>query len=204
MPLAFSLDLDTGAIDQQMQRPLGAPIEDVDGQGLLAAGQCAEVGHSPIETDQLQQALDEPGRLPQCHPEQHLHRQARLDGGITVSLLSATPACRRGVPAHLWVEPDRQRASALERFIIGWPVFGLVGRGRRSAHATQLPCWIHEMNPSQDLFNRAQFVVQYDFIPLQHADFRGSGTGLLQNRPKCCKLRKLGKIAIDRVNDMLC
>ena len=81
------------------------------------------------------------------------HREARLDSGIAVGLLAATPACRRGIPAHLGVKPDRQRAPALERFIIGWPVPGLVSRGCRSAHAAQLPCWIHEMNPSRDLCN---------------------------------------------------
>ena len=37
MPLAFPLDLDAGAIDQQVQWPLGAAVGDVYGQGLLAA-----------------------------------------------------------------------------------------------------------------------------------------------------------------------
>jgi EPS-associated MarR family transcriptional regulator len=50
---------------------------------------------------------------------------------------------------------DRQRASALERFVIGWPISGLVGWRGRSAHASQLPRWIHEMNPSPGLCNRA-------------------------------------------------
>ncbi len=74
VPLAFALDLDPGAVDQQVQRALGAPIRDVHGQGLLAAGQRAEVRHLPVQADQLQQALDEPGRLPQRHAEKHLQR----------------------------------------------------------------------------------------------------------------------------------
>src|SRR5690606_22362645 len=78
-----------------------------------------------------------------------------MDGGIAVGLLAATPTCRRGIPAHLGIEPDRQRAAALERFIVGWPVPGPVGRGCRSAHVSQLPRWIHEMNPTRDLCNRA-------------------------------------------------
>jgi len=49
IPLAFTFDLDPGAVDQQVQRPLGASIWDVHGQCLLAAGQCAEVGHRPVE-----------------------------------------------------------------------------------------------------------------------------------------------------------
>ena len=47
------------------------------------------------------------------------------------------------------------RAAALERFIVARPVPRPVGRRCRSAHADQLPRWIHEMNPSRDLCNRA-------------------------------------------------
>ena len=110
-----------------------------------------------LQAPKAQQALDETGCLPQRHAKQHLHGKACLDGGIAVALLAATPACRRGRPVHLGVEPDRQRATALERFIVGWPVPGLVGQGGRSAHAPQLPRWIHEMNPSWDLCNRAPY-----------------------------------------------
>src|SRR6056297_218675 len=155
VPFAFALDLDPGAVDQQVQRALGATIWDADGEGLLAAAQRAEVGHRPVEADQAQQALDEAGRLPESHAEQHLHRKAGLDGGIAIGLLTAAPASRRSLPAHLGVKPDHQRAPAFERFIVGWPVPGLVDGGCRSAHASHLPHWIHEMNPSQDLCNRA-------------------------------------------------
>ena len=130
-----------------MQRALRPTVGDVDGQGLLAARQGAEVGHRPVEPNQPQQAFDEACRLPKRHAEQNLHRKARLDCRIAVRLLSATPACRRGIPAHLGVKPDRQRAPALERFIVGWPVPCLAGRGCGSAHAPRLPRWIHEMNP---------------------------------------------------------
>ena len=57
MPLTFKLD--PRAVHQQVQRPFGAAIRDVHGQGLLAPGQGAEVEHRPVETDQPQQALDE-------------------------------------------------------------------------------------------------------------------------------------------------
>ena len=53
MPLAltFALDLDPSAVDQQVERTPGAPIRDVDGEGLLAAAQRAEVGHRPVKAD---------------------------------------------------------------------------------------------------------------------------------------------------------
>lgn len=74
-----------------------------------------------------QQALDKPGRLVRHHAAQHLHRQAGLDRGITVVGLAATLAGRCGCPRHGRIEPDRQRAAALERFGVGRPVPGLVG-----------------------------------------------------------------------------
>ena len=92
VPFAFALDLDPGAVDQKVQRTLGATIWNADGEGLLAAAQRAEVGHRPVEADKPQQAFDEAGRLPQRHAEQNLHRQTCLDGGVTVGLLAAMPA----------------------------------------------------------------------------------------------------------------
>ena len=154
VPLPFALDLDPGAVDQQMQRAVGTAVGDVYLQGLLAARQLAEVGHLPIKTDQTQQALDEPGRLAQRHPEQHFHRQAGLDGGVTVVRLAPELSSRRSVLGHRRIKPDRRRAAALERLAVGWPVAGLVERGCGSAHASQLPRWNHEMNPSRDLRNR--------------------------------------------------
>ena len=64
VPFAFSLDLDPGAIDHQVQRALGATVGDVNGQGFLTARQRAEVGHRPVEANQAQQAFDEPCCLP--------------------------------------------------------------------------------------------------------------------------------------------
>jgi hypothetical protein len=68
VPLAFALDLDPGAVDQQVQRAVRAAVGDVDLQGLLAPRQRAEVGHRPVQADQPQQALDEPGGLASAMP----------------------------------------------------------------------------------------------------------------------------------------
>src|SRR5690606_24476111 len=67
--------------------------------------------------------------------KQHLHRQAGLDGCVTIVRLSATFACWPGLPGHLGIEPDRQRATTLQSFVIGGPIPGLVGGGAGSAHA---------------------------------------------------------------------
>ena len=155
VPLAFVLNPDASAVDKQVQRLFGATIRDVDGECLLAAAQRAKVGHRPFKPDQAQQAFDEPGRLPQRHAEQHLHCRVSLIGRIAVSLPATTLSCRRGLPDHLGIEPDSQRAPALERLIVGWPVLGLASRGCVSAHASQLTCWIHEMNPAENLCDKA-------------------------------------------------
>jgi hypothetical protein len=47
VPLPFALDLDAGAVDQQVQRTLRPAIGDVDLQGLLPPAQGAEVRHRP-------------------------------------------------------------------------------------------------------------------------------------------------------------
>ena len=54
VPLAFTFHLDAGAIDEQVNRPLGAAIWDGHVQGLLPPGQGAEVRHGPSESGQLQ------------------------------------------------------------------------------------------------------------------------------------------------------
>src|SRR6056297_953290 len=117
----------------------------------LAPAQSAEIRHRPLEADQPQKALDEACGLPEGHAEEDPHRQARLDRGIAILRLPASLAGRRRHPDHVRIEPDRQGAALLQRFVAGRPVLGLGARRDGSAHAGQLPRWIHEMNPSPGL-----------------------------------------------------
>jgi len=73
----------------------------------------------------------------------------------TVVGLAAAFTGGRSLPDHGGIKPDRQRAAALERFVVGGSVPGLVGGACGSAHALQLPHWIHKVNPLWDLCNRA-------------------------------------------------
>lgn len=113
-------------------RVKGGPPLTSGGDGVMALASvegtiCGDAGD--LLVDQSKQAFDEASRLPECHAEQHLHGQTGLDGGVTVVGLSATFAGRRGLPDHGGIKPDRQRAAAPERFVIGRPVPGLVGGG---------------------------------------------------------------------------
>lgn len=125
-PLAFAFSLDAGAVDRQGQRPIGPTMGDTDLQGLLATAERAEVRSRPGQTDQPQQALDEPCGLSQRHAEQNLHRHAGQAGGIAAGGLAATFAGRRGFSGHGGVKPCRQRTPALWCCVIGGPVPGLV------------------------------------------------------------------------------
>ena len=155
VPLTFTLDLDPRAVDQQMQRTLRPPMRDVHGKGLLTTAERAEVRHVPVQADQAKQALDEASRLPKRHAEKDLHRQAGLQGSAAVDGLPTPLAGRLRRPCHARIKPDRQRSAALERLVIRGPVQGLVPWGVRSAHPPKLSRWIHKMNPSRDLCNRA-------------------------------------------------
>ena len=73
--------------------------------------------------------MRQPGRLSERYAKQNLHRQAGLDSSIAVVGLATTLAGGRGLPGHGGIKPDRQRTTALERFVIGRPVPGLVGGG---------------------------------------------------------------------------
>lgn len=91
--------------EEEVQWSPEATVGDVRGQGFLMAQQRAEVGHRPVKAGQSKPALDEPGRLPECHAKQHRHRKARLDSGIAVGPSPAASACRRGVPRNSGLEP---------------------------------------------------------------------------------------------------
>jgi len=55
------------------------------------------------------------GPCQKTHAEQHLHRQAGLNGGVTVNGLPSTLAGRLRRPRYTGIEPDCQRPAALER-----------------------------------------------------------------------------------------
>lgn len=81
--------------------------------------------------------------------------QAGLDGCVIIDGQSPALADRLGFPGHSGVVSDRQRAAALQRFVVDGPVHGLVGGWCGSSHVAQLPRWIHKMNPPADLCSRA-------------------------------------------------
>lgn len=59
VPFTFSLDLDPGAVDKEVERPIRTPIGDVDYQGFLPTAERTEIRHQPGEACQPQGALEQ-------------------------------------------------------------------------------------------------------------------------------------------------
>ena len=69
--------------------PLTLLIDNSNGQRLLSPTQGTEVRQRPIQSDQFQQAFHKTRGFPQGQTEQHFDCEARLDGRIAISLLTA-------------------------------------------------------------------------------------------------------------------
>ncbi len=126
LPLAFAQELDAGAVNQQVQRRGAGPVGQLHAQAFLTPAHGAEVGHFPVQTRQAQQAFNRAQTLAQSQAEQAFDAQAELDRGVREYLLAPPLATGRGVPLHVFVQPDRERPSGLERGVVLGPVRGLV------------------------------------------------------------------------------
>ena len=107
LPLSIAEKLDAGAVNQQVQGAIGAPIRDLNGERLLPTAQGRIVWHRPVQARQLQQAGNHPGRLPERQLEQDLDRQTELDRSIREQRGATGAAVMRREPNHLLVQPDQ-------------------------------------------------------------------------------------------------
>ena len=57
VPFTLFFDLDPGAVDQEMQEAVRAPIRNIDCQGFLPAAQRAEIWNRPVQSSQAQKAF---------------------------------------------------------------------------------------------------------------------------------------------------
>ena len=108
IPLTFALCLDASAVDQEVQRTSATAIWQTYFQRSLTAAKGAEIGHHPIQTNELQQALHKACSLAQRQSEQHFQSETSLDRSVTEVLLPTTPAARRWHPNQLGIKPNRQ------------------------------------------------------------------------------------------------
>ena len=149
LPFAVTADLDPGAVDQEVERPIGAPVRDLDGKGLLPPAQSRTVRHGPVQVRQLQQAGNDLCRLPARRLEQNLDRQTELDCCVQERSRPTGTAIMRREPGHVLVQPDQQRTAPAKRGSVTGPVCRAVAGGGWLAHATRLTAWIHVVNPRQ-------------------------------------------------------
>lgn len=155
LPFIFAQELDAGAVHQQVQRAGAGSVGQLHPQRLLAPTHGAVVGHPPAQVCHAQQALHKAQALAQCQAEQALDAQTKLDGSFREDVLVPSFDTGRCVPLHVFVQPDRQRPSGFERYVVRRPVGGLVaGLGPLLfIHASRLPA------------QRARFVQQSPFEP---------------------------------------
>jgi hypothetical protein len=147
IPRAFPFGLDACAIDEQVKWPCGAVIRQAHVQCCLTSAYGAEIRRGPVQPNQPQQALDEPGCLAKWHAKQDLQRQTGLNSGITELLAPTALAAWRRCPNHLRTKPYRQRSTLLHAFIVKRPIRGFVFRRGQTAHRPLLSPWIHAVNP---------------------------------------------------------
>ncbi|SFQ98313.1 hypothetical protein SAMN04515673_101592 [Poseidonocella sedimentorum] len=184
VPFPFAFRLDAGTVDEQAQRAGASTKGQAHVQCLLAAAQGAEIRHRPVQPDQPQQALDETRGLPERHAEKHLQSQASLDRGIAELLLPPTFSRWRWRPVPLRIKPDRKRSALLQCCVVRRLVPGLVLRKGPTAHATQLSCWIHAVNPRRNLCNKA---TPKDQTLSQHRISVPTGQGRGHEAPLYCE-----------------
>ena len=147
LPLTVTEVLDPCAVDEEVERPIGVPIRDLNGQRLLPSAKRRVIRHLPIQTRHLEQAGHHPGRLPERQLEQHFDRQAELDRRVRKDWWPPWSSRMRRKPGHILVDPDQQRPAHSERGIVVRPVCRAVAGGVRLAHAIRLTAWIRDVNP---------------------------------------------------------
>ena len=98
----------TGAIGQQRHGAVRAAVRDLHREPGLTSAERGIVRNRPIQSRHLDQAGDQPDRLPQWQAEQHLQRQAGLDRALGEGLWTTSPPRLRSMPGHRRIEPDRE------------------------------------------------------------------------------------------------
>lgn len=148
LPFAIAEKLDAGTVHEQVQRPVGTAIRDLNRQGLLPPAQRGVIGNGPVQPRQAQETGNHSGGLPERQLEEHLDRKAELDRRAREDRRAPRSALMRREPGHLLVQPDQQRAALLQRRIVAGPVRRAVAGGFWFRHTDHLTAWIREVNPA--------------------------------------------------------
>jgi hypothetical protein len=114
-PFALAVNLQHGAIDQQMQRICAVNSPRQDRQAATAAAQCGVIGDGDVDLEHIDDRSEQTLGLSQRLVEYQAEREARLDGAAatrTVPGEGATPTTGRA-------GKDADEAAAVERGTAG-------------------------------------------------------------------------------------
>ncbi len=136
VPLALTLGLNTGAVDQEVQGVGSTAIWQAYVQRLLASAQGAAIRRRPVQSDERQKAFDKTSRLPKRPSEQYFHRQPCLYRGIAEMLSATTPTARRWHPLHIRIKPEESDPHRFKLSLYGdqFAVCHFVGAKRLTPH----------------------------------------------------------------------
>jgi hypothetical protein len=129
-PLALAVDLQTSAVDEEMQRFVATKRLWWNRQPAPSAAQCRVVGNCNFDVEQSRDRSQQSFSLTQRLVEHQAKRERGLDGYCRIDRLTATLSSRRSVPCRdgLIGKPNRQLSPPRERCIIVWPIRHSVSR----------------------------------------------------------------------------
>ena len=123
LPFTVAERPDSGAVDEQVQRPVGAAMGNLDSQGLLAPAQGGKTRNRPVQPRKPEPTGYHPGGLTQGEPKETQDRKSDLDGigrgicppdGFLILLIRRRPVAVRdallAAPASPY--PRRPRSEA--------------------------------------------------------------------------------------------
>ncbi len=148
-PFSIAEELDPCAVHQQVERTGRTAVRYLHRDAFLSAAQGRKVRHRPVEASHRQNTLHHPGRLSERKPEQDLHHEAELNGRIAEDCRPTVTPGPGTAPRHLFVQPDQQRTTLLQRPVVGLPVGRAVAGGFRLGHPSSLNPWVQSVNPAR-------------------------------------------------------
>jgi hypothetical protein len=154
--------------DEQVQRPIGTPVGDLDRQCFLPPTQSPIVRNGPVQVCPLQRAGYHPCRLSQRQLEEDLDRKTKLDRCVGEHRRPTGATVMRREPSHLPVQPDQKGPALAKRRSVAGPIRRAIAGGCWLAHPARLTAWIRRVNPSRTEFCNNAGCIRRTYAAIWH------------------------------------
>lgn len=122
LPFGVAEELHPGAVHQQVQRPFGEAIRDLDAQRFLPLAQCCVVKYRPIHHRHFEQDGHQSRLLAKRHIARNFDRQAKQDRRVGRHRRPTEAAIMQREPGHIFVQPDQEGSALARRARVAKPV----------------------------------------------------------------------------------